>query len=195
MTNMEAVSPPVPLDPHEWSDNNRSVLLSLWLNNLPPLPVDPSNSVADNPQAASFGRELFFDTRLSSNGMVSCASCHKPELKFTDGLPRAKGVGVTPRKAMTIIGTAYSPWLFWDGRKDSQWSQALGPTECAGEHVGNRAMYTHIINSDQHYRDQYESLFGAFPDISDYERFPLWAGPVDDDMASAAWMNMSVEDQ
>jgi cytochrome c peroxidase len=37
---------------------------------------------------------------------------------------------------MPIAGTAYSPFLFWDGRKDSQWAQALGPLESTVEHGG-----------------------------------------------------------
>ncbi|NNE36723.1 MAG: hypothetical protein HKN08_00335, partial [Gammaproteobacteria bacterium] len=113
---------PAIVDPHQWTNDELAILESLSLDSLPPLPPQPSNAVADNPAAAKFGHQLFFDTRLSSNGEVSCGSCHKPEFKFTDRLPRAQGVGVTPRKTMTIIGMAYAPWLFWDGRKDSLWS-------------------------------------------------------------------------
>lgn len=105
-----------------WSEAEVVTLKSLWIGSLPALPPDPSNTYADDPKAVEFGQQLFFDTRFSSNGEVACATCHKPELMFTDGLPLAKGVGTTTRKSMTIIGTAYSPWLFWDGRKDSQWS-------------------------------------------------------------------------
>jgi cytochrome c peroxidase len=183
------------LDPHEWSSAELGILQSLSLDNLPTLPPDASNAVADNAVAANFGHQLFFDVRLSSNGEVSCASCHKPELKFTDGLPRAKGVGVTPRKSMTVIGTAYSPWLFWDGRKDSQWSQALGPLESPVEHGANRTYYVHIIANDESYRGQYESLFGEIPDISDASRFPPSAGPVPDPIAKAAWDSMAPEDK
>ena len=185
----------MPPEPHVWDENEKAHLTSLSLNNLPPLPKDPTNNVADNPAAVNFGRQLFFDTRLSSNGKVSCATCHKPELKFTDGLPRAQGVGVTPRKSMTIIGTAYSPWLFWDGRKDSQWSQALGPMESPVEHGGNRSMYSHTILNDAAYIEQYESLFGEFPDISDPQQFPVSAGPVDDTLANESWEKMTPESQ
>jgi cytochrome c peroxidase len=182
-------------DPHAWSESEKDILSSLWLNSLPPLPEEPSNAVADNPLAAEFGYYLFFDARLSSNGAVSCGSCHKPEIKFTDGLPRAQGVGVTPRKTMTIIGMAYSPWLFWDGRKDSLWSQALGPTESSVEHGGNRTLYAHILANDDKYRAYYESLFDAFPNISDPRRFPPSAGPVDDETARSAWNAMNTADQ
>ncbi|MDH5584142.1 MAG: cytochrome-c peroxidase, partial [Gammaproteobacteria bacterium] len=101
---------------------------------LPELPPDPSNAVADNPLAAEFGRMLFFDTRLSANGAVSCATCHQPERGFTDGLQKAQAMGTTLRHTPGIAGMAYSPWQFWDGRRDSQWSQALAPLEDANEH-------------------------------------------------------------
>ena len=103
-----------------WSADEITALRGLWLGSLQPLSKDPSNAVADDPRAASLGHKLFFDTRLSKNGAVSCASCHQPGKNFNDGLPLARGVGTTNRKTMTVAGTAYSPWLFWDGRKDSQ---------------------------------------------------------------------------
>jgi cytochrome c peroxidase len=114
---------------------------------------------------------------------------------FTDGLPRAVGVGVTPRKTMTLVGVAHSNWFFWDGRKDSMWSQALGPTENPVEHAGNRSQFAHIIATDATYRAEYEALFGPLPDVSDPQRFPASAGPVADPAASAAWAAMTVEDQ
>ncbi|MDO9299814.1 MAG: cytochrome c peroxidase [Anaerolineales bacterium] len=176
-----------------WSDAEVVMLKSLWIGSLPALPPDPSNVYADNPQAAQFGQKLFFDTRFSSNGEVACATCHQTELMFTDGLPLAQGVGTTTRKSMTIIGTAYSPWLFWDGRKDSQWAQALGPLESAVEHGGTRTQHAHLI--DEVYRAEYESIFGSLPDFSDRARFPDVAGPVDDEAARDAWDEMTPQDQ
>ena len=110
-----------------WSPAETKLIGSLSLSALPKLPPDPSNAVGDDPAAAALGRTLFFDTRLSGNGKVACASCHLPDRQFQDGTPRATGMGKTNRRTMPIAGTAYSPWLFWDGRRDSQWAQALGP--------------------------------------------------------------------
>jgi cytochrome c peroxidase len=87
---------------------------------------------------------------------------------------------------MPIAGTAYSPWLFWDGRKDSQWAQALGPLESAVEHGGNRTQYAQVI--EHYYRTQYEATFGRLPDLS---ALPPSAGPVADPAARAAWERMS----
>jgi cytochrome c peroxidase len=179
--------------PTLWSEAEKNTLRGLWIGSLPALPPDPSNAFADNQQAAEFGHKLFFDSRFSSNGEVSCASCHQPELMFTDGLPLAEGVGTTTRKTMTIIGTAYSPWQFWDGRKDSQWAQALGPLENTVEHGGTRTQYAHLI--DKFYRTEYESIFGALPDLSDRARFPEAAAPVDDAAIRAAWEAMTPDDR
>lgn len=179
--------------PPSWTESEVSTLRSLWIGSLPPLPQDPSNAYADTPEAAVFGQKLFFDTRFSSNGEVACATCHLPELMFTDGLPLAQGVGTTARKTMTIIGSAYSPWLFWDGRKDSQWAQALGPLESAVEHGGTRTQYAHV--TDEFYREEYESIFGVLPDFSDRKRYPDQTGPVDEPYARAAWEAMTPEDR
>jgi cytochrome c peroxidase len=176
-----------------WTDEEKAVLENLWLETLPPLPPDPSNNVADDVRAAALGQALFFDARFSSNGQVSCSSCHRPELNFTDGLPLAQGLGRTNRKAMTVVGTAYSPWLFWDGRKDSQWAQATEPLENANEHDLNRSSVVHLLVT--HYREPYEGVFGPLPDLSDTSRFPLQAGPVADTRAKAAWQSMTSEDQ
>jgi len=180
---------------HDWTLQERNILESLWLGTLPALPADPSNAVADNEAAADFGHKLFFDTRLSENSEVSCASCHQPELLFTDGLPRGRGVGETPRATMPIAGLAYSNWFLWDGRSDSMWAQALGPLENPKEHAGSRNQFAHIVFSDTDYRQQYESIFGSLPDLSDLKRFPPMAGPVEDPDVGAAWASMSAADQ
>ena len=176
-----------------WTEVELVTLRTLWIGSLPSLEPDPSNQYGDDPAAAEFGKKLFFDTRFSSNGEVACATCHVPEKGFQDGLPLAQGIGTTNRRAMPIAGTAYSPWMFWDGRKDSHWAQALGPLESAVEHGGNRTFYAHLI--DEHYRAEYEAIFGELPDLSDQSRFPEAAGPVEDESARAAWEAMSPADQ
>lgn len=146
--------------PKPWTDDEVAILKSLWLESLPDLPPDPSNAVADDPRAAEFGRQLFFDTRLSINGAVSCATCHQPERRFTDGLPKGVAVGASKRNTPSIVGTAYSPWLYWDGRKDSLWSQALSPLEDPDEHGSNRLSIIATVVEDKNYWRMYESLFG-----------------------------------
>jgi cytochrome c peroxidase len=178
---------------HDWSVEEIEVLRSLWIGSLPPLPPDPSNQYADDPRAAALGHKLFFETRFSSNGAVSCATCHVPALMFQDSRPLGVGVGVSDRRTMTVVSTAYSPWYFWDGRADSQWAQALGPIENPVEHGTTRSNSAHVIY--QNYRAEYEATFGPLPDLADTIRFPLHAGPVEDPEARAAWEGMSPEDR
>ena len=168
-----------------WSAAERATLKSLSLTSLEPLAPDPSNRFGDDPRAAALGRALFFDTRLSGNGRVSCATCHVPAQDLQDGTPLAHGVGTTARRTMPIAGTAHNAWFFWDGRTDSQWAQALSPLESAVEHGGTRAQYAHVIA--KHYRTQYETLFGALPALA---QVPEHAGPVADTASRSAWQRL-----
>jgi cytochrome c peroxidase len=165
-----------------WTKAEREMLRSLSISSLEPLGADPSNRYAADGRAAALGRELFFDTRLSGNGKVACATCHIPARDFQDDKPLANCVGTTSRRTMPIAGTAHSAWQFWDGRADSQWAQALGPLESAVEHGGSRTQYAHVIAEE--YAREYEAVFGPLPETSD---LPRHAGPVSDTSASAAW--------
>jgi cytochrome c peroxidase len=171
--------------PARWTPSELALLGSLSIRTLEPIGDDPSNRYAADPRAASLGRELFFETRLSGNGKVSCATCHVAAQEFQDAKPLADGVGRTARRTMPIAGTAHSPWLFWDGRTDSQWAQALGPLESAVEHGGSRTQYAHVVQ--EHYRAEYEAVFGALPDLT---RLPRHAGPVSDTTWRAAWQRI-----
>jgi len=166
----------------QWTAKEREMLKSLSLASLGPLPADPSNRFADDARAAALGERLFSDARLSGNGKVSCATCHVPQRDFQDGTPLAHGVGTTGRRTMPIAGTAHGAWFFWDGRTDSQWSQALGPLESAVEHGGSRTQYAHTIAA--HYRADYEAVFGPLPSLAG---LPAQAGPVADTAWRAAW--------
>ena len=176
-----------------WSTDEVQVLRSLSLAALKPLPPDPSNAVADDPAAAALGERIFFDTRFSANGAVACASCHMPEHQFTDARPFGVGVGVIPLNAMTLVGAAYSPWQTWNGKNDSQWSQALIPLENPLEHGGDRTFYAHLIA--EQYADAYTAIFGPLPELTNADRFPRHAGPVDAVSASIAWETMDAADR
>ena len=158
-----------PLAPEPWAESDIEILQSLWIGNLGPVPPDPSNTVADNPLAAEFGRSLFFDGRLSANGAISCSTCHQPERRFTDGLQKGQAIGTSRRNTPSIVGVAYSPWMYWDGRRDSLWSQALSPIEDVNEHGSDRTRVVRVISEDPNYSETYKALFGATPDQADEE--------------------------
>ncbi len=152
---------------NEWTPAEKVVLKTLLISNLPVRLAASGNEVADSDAAADFGHRLFFDARLSANGKIACAGCHKPELIFTDGRKQAVGVGQTKRNAPTIIGAAFSPWLFWDGRKDSLWSQAMALFEESAEHGTDRTQVVGVVRGDAEYRRRYENLFGSLPPRND----------------------------
>jgi cytochrome c peroxidase len=180
--------------PNPWTADEIRLIESLHIENLPQAPANPSNSVSKNLLAEKLGHRLFFDPQFSKNGQISCATCHQPNNFFTDKLTKGSGIGSSSHNTRSIVGSAYSPWLYSDGRKDSLWSQALSPLEDPNEHGSNRMQITRLLNDDENYRRIYQSLFGPLPNISDLQRFPKNAAPIPGELG-LAWRAMSVQDQ
>ena len=97
--------------------------------------------------------------------------------------------------APSLAGVAHSPWLFWNGRKDSLWSQALSPLEHPLEQGGDRTRFARLIAEDPTYRKAYSALFGPLPDLADRQRFPSAASPEGSAAAQAAWAAMREADR
>jgi cytochrome c peroxidase len=176
--------------PDRWTAEQRATLAAMALERLPAREPDPSNAVDGRPGAVALGERLFQEPRLSRDGTVSCASCHQAQHQFQDGKPLAQGLGAGTRRTMPIAGAGYGPWRFWDGRKDSLWSQALGPLEDAAEHGGNRTRLARVLLD--HYRAEYEALFGPAPDLAG---LPRDAGPLGDLHERQAWEHMTARQQ
>jgi cytochrome c peroxidase len=181
------------MGPHAWTESEVRTMRSLALSALPPLPPSASNAYADDPKAAALGKKIFFDPRFSANGKVSCSTCHRPDMSFTDNLPVAHGMAETSRRSMPILNAAYFTWFFWDGRKDSLWSQAIGPIESPVEHGITRTTCVHLVA--ENYREDYEAVFGKL-DVPSGERCPAGAMPSADNAAARAlWEGMRAEDR
>jgi cytochrome c peroxidase len=172
-----------------FSELERQIFLS-QLGSLPAeAPPDPTNRYADDATAVLLGQQLFFETRYSAvgqSGPVSCATCHIPGKGFQDDRANtSEGIGFTGRHAPTIFNAAYGAlletktvWQFWDGRKDSLWSQALGPPENPTEMGATRTKVALLIYDK--YRATYEQIFGKMPGLRDQAGrpvFPETAGP------------------
>ena len=151
-------------------------------------PPNPTNRVADNPDAAQLGQMLFFDARFSKEGTISCATCHSPFHGFADVEATSLGNRRGTRNAPTVLNAAYNKWQFWDGRAETLWAQALFALEGEEEQAGTRLQYAHLIK--KHYEAEYETIFGALPELEDTRRFPLNGKPGD-----TAFDNMSEVDQ
>lgn len=158
-------------------------------------PAVPSNRFADDREAAQLGERLFFDQRLSADGSLSCASCHRPEHYFTDGRKRGVGVHRVGRNTPTVVGAAHLNWFYWDGRRDSLWSQALVPFESADEMGSSRVAVVRTVGADPDYRALYERTFGRFPEELLNGELPLHAGPLGDRALREAWQRLAQEEQ
>src|SRR3954464_15158653 len=97
----------------------------LGVNGLTDLPRPPV------PERVRLGRWLFYDTRLSADGTVSCATCHVPERAFSNDRRVATGGGghAGVRKTPSFINTAHAfgKRFGWDGRAASLEEQSLLP--------------------------------------------------------------------
>ncbi|RLK46482.1 cytochrome c peroxidase [Alkalispirillum mobile] len=94
---------------------------------LPPIPAD--NSLTK--EKIELGKMLFFEPRISSSGVISCATCHNPALGWADRIPRAVGHEgqVGERNTPTVLNSGFLESQFWDGREPDLEGQALGPIE------------------------------------------------------------------
>jgi len=121
----------------------------------------------DNPMTAEkveLGRQLFFDARLSSDGKISCASCHDPKFAFTDGKSLAEGIGGRHgvRNSPTILNSMFNAGQFWDGRAESLEAQAKMPLINPDE-MGN-ASHQEVVDRlarIPQYATQFREVFGG----------------------------------
>jgi cytochrome c peroxidase len=117
------------------------------------------------PERELLGRTLFFDPRLSSSKVISCATCHNPGFSWGDGLPLAIGHGakVLGRRTPTILNLAWTELLFWDGRAGSLEEQALGPIAAPGEMNQPMEKMVQALNSIKGYQAMFDRAYPGQP--------------------------------
>lgn len=130
----------------------------------------PNTNPISNP-GATLGSVLFYDKNLSTNNTISCASCHKQELAFSDDATVSVGLngGVTGRHSMRLAYSRFSneDRFFWDKRATSLEDQTTQPIQ---DHVEMGFDNTNGADLDSLIRkistiDYYQRLFPlAFPD-------------------------------
>src|SRR5262245_29970432 len=119
---------------------------------------------SDNPltiEKIALGRRLFFETSLSSDGSVSCATCHDPKRAFTDDRPLAVGVfeRVGRRHSPALINRGFGQTQFWDGRAGSLELQVLKPIEDKNEMDLPLEEAVARLSADEYYRSAFEAVF------------------------------------
>ncbi|MBU0734335.1 MAG: cytochrome-c peroxidase [Proteobacteria bacterium] len=128
---------------------------------LPPVPVPADNPIT--PEKVKLGDKLFHDTRFSSTGKVSCATCHDRKKGFADALPVSEGINGLKgtRNAPTVMNAAYLRTQFWDGREPSLETQSaqpfLNPVEMG---LKDHEPILKIVRTDPEYTELFKKAFG-----------------------------------
>ena len=159
-------------------------------NPIVPLPAPPlgiDSRFADlpeppTPERVRLGRWLFFDTRLSADDTISCATCHHPENGFSEPTPVSTGIRGQrgTRKSPSFVNAAWrlSNAFFWDGRADSLEAQALSPIANPIEMGNTHEVMVRTLAGVRSYARYFEQAFGTgeitkdrvAKAIADYER-------------------------
>ncbi|MEO8392521.1 MAG: parallel beta-helix domain-containing protein [Chloroflexota bacterium] len=122
-----------------------------------PFPERPSV----NSDQAALGRLLFYDPVLSANDDRSCASCHHPNLGFSDGLRVSQGSHGEDlrRNAPSLWNVAYATSLFWDGRAKSLEAQMLVPLTSENEMGADVNTMIAQLNAIPNYQQMFDNAF------------------------------------
>ncbi len=139
----------------------RPVVIEVPLG-LPELPVPDNNPMTM--EKIELGKMLYFDPRLSINHNLSCATCHDPDLGYSNAAPKAVGVNhaVGGMNAPTVLNSAYATTQFWDGRAADLEGQAGGPMTASVEMAGIPDEIVQTLNKIPEYRALSMAAFGEY---------------------------------
>jgi len=150
-------SPSRPLsEPNQPSPSPLSV--DFWREHFAP----PSPAVVPPARLVQLGERLFSDTRLSGPADMSCATCHRPERVFTDGIARRTDRNGKPlNNVPSILGAGFARRLHWDGAFTDLKSQAEHAITAENEMAGDWPVILERLNADTALRTRYATAFGA----------------------------------
>jgi len=143
------------------SDDTVNSSGDILFENFPSLPIPDDNPLTE--PGKQLGRMLFYETKLSRTNTMSCASCHKQELAFSDDNPVSFGVDsvMGTRQSLALFNLAYSEvGFFWDGRADVLRHQSLLPIENELELDETLENVVAKLSNEQLYLDQFTLAFG-----------------------------------
>ena len=152
-----------------------AVVVPAWEadNPVQPLPLGPLGTdiklsavtPAPTPERVRLGRWLFYEKRLSKDGTVACATCHRPENAFSEPTPHSTGIAGQEggRKSPTFLNAAVTlyPNFFWDGRASSLEQQALGPVENPIEMGNTHDGMVTVLTGIKGYGPYFKEAFGS----------------------------------
>ncbi|MBV7530787.1 cytochrome-c peroxidase [Chitinophaga sp. sic0106] len=126
----------------------------------------PSAAADPTPAKVMLGKQLFADVRLSGDGTRSCASCHKPELAFSDGVPKSPafdGVHTVARNTPTLLNVGFQSKLFYDSRANFIEDQVFAVVHNTAEMNGSLRQAAAAFQQDSGYQQLFRR---AFPEDS-----------------------------
>ena len=124
---------------------------------------DPSNRASRSASAIDLGKRLFFDTRVSGSGTVSCATCHIPEKNWSDGRKLGVAAGEMDRNTPSVVNLRHSRWFGWDGANDTLWAQSIRPMLESREMNATEAHLAQMLRGDADLACRYRKAFGREP--------------------------------
>ncbi len=156
------------IDPRTGQEIVRKIVkikLPLGLTQAPKIPPENPLTV----QRWLLGKRLYFDGVLSSDGSVSCSSCHQPNKGYTDQAPVSTGINGLKggMSAPTVLNSSYNPLQFWDGRAVSLEDQAQGPGQNPVEMFDGQGNAWHKavqrVRQKGDYNRRFQEAFGTLP--------------------------------
>lgn len=117
-----------------------------------------------NDDVGTLGRVLFYDAHLSVNNSISCGSCHKQSLAFSDNVPLSRGFEnrLTSRNALPIQNVGGTSDLFWDGREKFLNTMVLKPIVNHVEMgMGDLTAIVNKVKSVSYYNDLFSKAYGS----------------------------------
>lgn len=136
--------------------------------------ADNDNTPANNPitnEGATLGRVLFYDKKLSANGTIACASCHKQDKAFSDDLVLSDGFagGKTRRHSMSLVNARFydRARFFWDERAATLEEQVLMPFQDEVEMGMTLEEIVNTVKAQSYYPSLFQAAFGSSEVTSD----------------------------
>lgn len=128
---------------------------------LPPVPIPADNPMSQ--EKVELGKLLFWDHRMSGDGLISCQSCHLPDFGWGDGGGISRGYPGTRhwRNSQTVLNSAYYGKLFWEGSVTSLESQAPAAAEGNVAGNGDPALMEMRLRFMPEYVKRFKQVFGT----------------------------------
>ena len=128
----------------------------------PKMPVAANNPVTV--EGANLGKHLFYDSILSADNTLSCASCHHQKSAFSDSpnsFSHGRNGALMKRNTMPLFNLAWYPAFFWDGRASSIEEQVFHPVRENNEMNLDWKAATRRIEQNKFYKKQFKEIFGS----------------------------------